>query len=149
MVRELMVPPSSPPPHGGFQQHQPVLDSPGHGLEVDGVEVPAKDMVKSLYFELLVRMGRSVNVPLALFLWILHPLTLDIIPIRRHDKHYVKPFLLGSQRSVLKHITVILNATRGRGGRCSLFLTMRCFPILNDAIFSRCLKKHRKSAKLP
>ena len=25
-----------------------------------------------------------------------------------------------------------------RGGRCSLFLTMRCFPIHNDAIFRQC-----------
>ena len=30
------------------------------------------------------------------------------------------------------------NAFSGRGGRCSLFLTMQCFSILNDAIYSRC-----------
>ena len=75
MVRELMVLlPSSPPHHGGFQQHQPVLDSPGHGLEVDVEEVPTTDSVKPLHFELFVWMGQIVNVPLALYLWILHPL---------------------------------------------------------------------------
>ena len=37
---------SSPPPHGDFLQHQPVLGSLGHGLEVDGVEVPTRDLVK-------------------------------------------------------------------------------------------------------
>ena len=39
--------PSSLPPHGDFQQHQPVLDSPGHGLEEDEVEVPRQDSDKS------------------------------------------------------------------------------------------------------
>ena len=29
-----------------------------------------------------------------------------------------------------------------RGGRCSVFLTMQCFSILNDAIFSRCFWKN-------
>ena len=43
--------PSSPPPHGGFQKHQPVLDLPGHGLEVDGVEAPTKDLVKPLFLK--------------------------------------------------------------------------------------------------
>ena len=38
--------PSSLPPHGDFQQHQPVLDSPGHGLEEDVVEVPGQDLGK-------------------------------------------------------------------------------------------------------
>ena len=38
--------PSSPHPHGDLQQHQPVLDLPGHGLEEDEVEVPAQDLDK-------------------------------------------------------------------------------------------------------
>ena len=30
-----------------------------------------------------------------------------------------------------------------RGGRCTLFLTMRCFQIFNNAVFRRCLEKKR------
>ena len=32
--------------------------------------------------------------------------------------------------------------TPDRGGRYSLFLTMQCFQILNDAIFRRCSEKN-------
>ena len=32
--------------------------------------------------------------------------------------------------------------TPDRGGRYSLFLTMQCFQILNDAIFRRCFEKN-------
>ena len=46
MVRELVALPSSPPPHGEFQQ--PVLGYSGRGLEVDEVEVPMQEKVKSL-----------------------------------------------------------------------------------------------------
>ena len=38
--------------------------------------------------------------------------------------------------------TFIVQSIMDRGGRCSLFLTMQCFQILNDAIFRRCFEKN-------